>query len=302
MLSSLKAEEQKSQPQIVEREDDDDGKYQFETIDKLKKFCPHTFYIHQKNIELNAMVSFISQGINAGDVKKLQDAGICTCNGLLMGTEEDLTGIKGLSEARVDKILEAAEKIVKFGFITGIDALLRRESMVVRITTGSQALNELLGGNRLSFCRLWYRNSGNTEAFGESGSGKTQLAHTLCVDYSDVGDLGIGTWILDDSGSMAFSFSVICSRYIGTGSKPSRKKARRVCTRPTHLGGGNGKLAYIDTEGTFHPDRIIIYAHAYGYVYNMLPDLASKMYIEPFRLLILDPVIPLFQMGVIGRG
>ncbi|KAF8038036.1 hypothetical protein BT93_B0788 [Corymbia citriodora subsp. variegata] len=205
----------------------------FETIDKL-----------------------ISQGINAGDVKKLQDAGIYTCNGLLMRTEEDLTGIKGLSKAKVDKILEAAEKIVNFGFITGIDALLRLT--VVRITTRSQALDELLGSG--------IETLGITEAFGKSGSGKTQLADTLCV----------------------------------------------TTQLPTHLGGGNGKVAYIDTKGTFCPHRIlpiakrfgmdpgalldnrklsflyqgqlfplfwlIIYAHAYTYEdqYNMLPDLAAK--------------------------
>lgn len=81
----------------------------------------------------------IAQGINAGDVKKLQDAGIYTCNGLMMHTKkviqisdkiirviltfqcvsdlllsifQHLTGIKGLSETKVDKICEAAEKIV----------------------------------------------------------------------------------------------------------------------------------------------------------------------------------------------
>nr|GMD81723.1 meiotic recombination protein DMC1 homolog isoform X2 [Ipomoea batatas] len=109
------------QLQIVEREEIDDEEDLFEAIDKLT-----------------------SHGINAGDVKKLQDAGIYTCNGLMMHTKKNLTGIKGLSEAKVDKICEAAEKIVNFGYITGSDALLKRKS-VVHVTTGSQALDELLG-------------------------------------------------------------------------------------------------------------------------------------------------------------
>ncbi|KAJ0963337.1 hypothetical protein J5N97_028459 [Dioscorea zingiberensis] len=46
----------------------------------------------------------IAQGINARDIKKLQDAGIYTVNGLMMHTKKNLTGIKGLSEAKVDKI------------------------------------------------------------------------------------------------------------------------------------------------------------------------------------------------------
>ncbi|CAH2052995.1 unnamed protein product [Thlaspi arvense] len=208
----------------------------------------------------------IAQGINAGDVKKLQDAGIHTCNGLMMHTKKNLTGIKGLSEAKVDKICEAAEKIVNFGYMTGSDALLKRKS-VVRITTGCQALDDLLGGG--------IETSAITEAFGEFRSGKTQLAHTLCV----------------------------------------------TTQLPTNMKGGNGKVAYIDTEGTFRPDRIvpiaerfgmdpgavldnIIYARAYTYEhqYNLLLGLAAKMSEEPFRILIVDSVIALFRVDFTGRG
>ncbi|XP_004496658.1 meiotic recombination protein DMC1 homolog [Cicer arietinum] len=243
MLASLKSEESSGQLQVVERDDMDEENDLFEAIDKL-----------------------ISQGINAGDVKKLQDAGIFTCNGLMMHTKKNLTGIKGLSEAKVDKICEAAEKLVNSGYITGSDALLKRKS-VVRITTGSQALDELLGGGieTLSI----------TEAFGEFRSGKTQLAHTLCVSTQ----------------------------------------------LPTNMHGGNGKVAYIDTEGTFRPDRIvaiaerfgmdpgavldnIIYARAYTYEhqYNLFLGLAAKMSEEPFRLLIVDSVIALFRVDFTGRG
>ncbi|KAM0838848.1 hypothetical protein ACQ4PT_060702 [Festuca glaucescens] len=208
----------------------------------------------------------ISQGINAGDVKKLQDAGIYTCNGLMMHTKKSLTGIKGLSEAKVDKICEAAEKLLTQGFMTGSDLLIKRKS-VVRITTGSQALDELLGGGIETLCI--------TEAFGEFRSGKTQLAHTLCVSTQ----------------------------------------------LPLHMHGGNGKVAYIDTEGTFRPERIvpiaerfgmdanavldnIIYARAYTYEhqYNLLLGLAAKMAEEPFRLLIVDSVIALFRVDFSGRG
>ncbi|XP_061993906.1 meiotic recombination protein DMC1 homolog [Rosa rugosa] len=61
----FRAEDQ-SQLQLVERQDIDDEDDLFEVIDKL-----------------------IAQGINAGDVKKLQDAGIYTCNGLMMHTKKE---------------------------------------------------------------------------------------------------------------------------------------------------------------------------------------------------------------------
>uniref|UniRef100_A0A6V7QSS6 Rad51-like C-terminal domain-containing protein n=1 Tax=Ananas comosus var. bracteatus TaxID=296719 RepID=A0A6V7QSS6_ANACO len=130
--------EDQGQLQLLDREEAEEEEDCFESIDKL-----------------------ISQGINAGDIKKLQDAGIYTyisriCLQLCLYAELDRN--KGLSEAKVDKICEAAEKLVNMGYVTGSDLLLRRKS-VIRITTGSQALDELLGGGieTLSI----------TEAFGE---------------------------------------------------------------------------------------------------------------------------------------
>ncbi|GMN46783.1 hypothetical protein TIFTF001_015964 [Ficus carica] len=266
MIASLKAEEQSLQ--LVEREDIDDEEELFEAIDKL-----------------------IAQGINAGDVKKLQDAGIYTCNGLMMHTKKHLTGIKGLSEAKVDKICEAAEKIVR--------------KQVVRITTGSQALDELLGGGIETLAI--------TEAFGEFRSGKTQLAHTLCVSTQvppspQEKSIHCTIHALSETPQIKFQASAYCI-YLSS------------LQLPTHMHGGNGKVAYIDTEGTFRPDRIIpiaerfgmdpgavldniIYARAYTYEhqYNLLLGLAAKMSEEPFRLLIVDSVIALFRVDFTGRG
>ncbi|GAU19776.1 hypothetical protein TSUD_79020 [Trifolium subterraneum] len=43
----------------------------------------------------------------------------------MMHTKKNLTGIKGLSEAMVDKICEAAKKLVNSDYITGSDVLLK---------------------------------------------------------------------------------------------------------------------------------------------------------------------------------
>ncbi|KAH7298259.1 hypothetical protein KP509_25G033900 [Ceratopteris richardii] len=207
-----------------------------------------------------------AQGINAGDIKKLQDAGIYTCNGLLMHTKKTLTAIKGLSEAKVDKIVEATEKLIHFGYVTG-NEILNRRKCVVHITTGSHALDEILGGGIETLAL--------TEVFGEFRTGKTQLAHTLCVSTQ----------------------------------------------LPVSMHGGNGKVAYIDTEGTFRPDRIfpiaerfgldpvavldnIIYARAYTHEhqFNLLLGLAAKMSEEPFRLLVVDSITALFRVDFSGRG
>lgn len=49
-------------------------------------------------VTLEKTCPVISQGINAGDVKKLQDAGIYTCNGLMMHTK---------------KVLESSAQVIK---------------------------------------------------------------------------------------------------------------------------------------------------------------------------------------------
>nr|TKR83724.1 hypothetical protein D5086_0000264950 [Populus alba] len=110
MTATLKEKEQ-NQLQLVEREEMDDEDDLFEAIDKSK-------------LQIMSSLSLSASPIN-------------------------LTGIKGLSEAKADKICEAAEKIVNYGYITRSDALLKRKS-VIHITTGSQALDELLGGSLIT--------------------------------------------------------------------------------------------------------------------------------------------------------
>lgn len=46
-------------------------------------------------------------GIAASDVKKLKEAGLCTVEAVAYAPKKDLVKIKGLSEAKVDKITEA---------------------------------------------------------------------------------------------------------------------------------------------------------------------------------------------------
>jgi meiotic recombination protein DMC1 len=57
-------------------------------------------------------------GINAGDIKKLKDAGCHTVESLTMRTKKSLCAIKGLSEAKVEKILEAVSKISVSTFVS----------------------------------------------------------------------------------------------------------------------------------------------------------------------------------------
>ena len=87
-------------------------------------------------------------------------------------TKKELLNIKGISDAKLEKIVEAATKIEKLSFCTGLEYQEKRKD-VKMITTGSRNLDTLLGGGLES--------KSITEAFGEFRTGKTQLSHTLCV-------------------------------------------------------------------------------------------------------------------------
>ena len=53
--------------------------------------------------------SLQASGIAALDVKKLKDAGLCTVESVAYSPRKDLLQIKGISEAKVDKIIEAGK-------------------------------------------------------------------------------------------------------------------------------------------------------------------------------------------------
>lgn len=64
--------------------------------------------------------------VRAADIKKARDAGFHTAQSLIMYPKKVWTEVKGLSEAKVEKMLEAAFKVVPgAGWITGTDSLLQ---------------------------------------------------------------------------------------------------------------------------------------------------------------------------------
>ncbi|EKF31859.1 meiotic recombination protein DMC1, putative [Trypanosoma cruzi marinkellei] len=206
------------------------------------------------------------QGVATADIAKLRQAGIFTVAGIHMQCRKDLALIKGLSDAKVEKIIDAARKLFDCGFTNGVTYLHQR-GKVTRMTTGSTALDQLLGGGIESMSI--------TEAFGEFRTGKTQIAHTLCV----------------------------------------------TSQLPTSMGGGNGKVIYVDTESTFRPERIkpiaarfgldadavlnnILVARAYTHEHQMhlLSMVAAKMAEDQFGLLVVDSITALFRVDFSGRG
>jgi len=112
-------------------------------------------------------------GVGAATAQKLAAAGYSTVMGIAVASPGELVEASGLNEAAARKMIQAARDSLSMGFETGSDLLKRREK-VQKITTKSKALNNLLGGG--------FETAAIIEAFGEFGSGKTQLAHILSIN------------------------------------------------------------------------------------------------------------------------
>ncbi|CCE93187.1 recombinase DMC1 TDEL_0F03760 [Torulaspora delbrueckii] len=218
---------------------------------------------HSNVIGVDEMQNY---GINASDLQKLKSSGIFTINTVLSTTRRNLAKIKGLSEVKVEKIKEAAGKIIKVGFIPATIQLDIRQK-VFALSTGSKQLDSVLGGGIMTMSI--------TEVFGEFRCGKTQMAHTLCI----------------------------------------------TAQLPREMGGGEGKVAYIDTEGTFRPERIKQIAERYGldpeaclenisyaralnseHQMELAEQLGEELSSGDYRLIVVDSIMANFRVDYCGRG
>jgi len=214
--------------------------------------------------------SLQSYGVNAADLKKLKAVGICTVKGLKMVTKKKLCAIKGLSDAKVDKIKEALLKSSGDGsvFSTALEVAVKRKN-VFHIATGSQEFDKLLGGGIESMSI--------TEAFGEFRTGKTQLSHTLAVTTQMPG---------------ADNYSGGKVVYIDTENTFRPDRLRPIAQRFN-----------LDEEAVLEN---VFYARAFtsDEQIEMMDHVAALFYQEPgvFKLLIVDSIMALFRVDYSGRG
>ncbi|KAL4686107.1 hypothetical protein H8959_001704 [Pygathrix nigripes] len=211
-------------------------------------------------------------GINVADIKKLKSVGICTIKGIQMTTRRALCNVKGLSEAKVDKIKEAANKLIEPGFLTAFEYSEKRK-MVFRITTGSQEFDYPLEN-----CRNVPLNQSEANPLQkEFRTGKTQLSHTLCVTAQLPGAGGY------PGGKIIF---------IDTENTFRPDRLRDIADRFN-----------VDHDAVLDN---VLYARAYTSEHQMelLDYVAAKFHEEAgiFRLLIIDSIMALFRVDFSGRG
>lgn len=221
----------------------------------------------EKDLELTGL-----PGVGPATKQKLNDAGIYTVLDLATAGPMDIADAVDIDVSKaVELNNKARKKLVELGrlepdFISASD-LLKKRLAIDRISTGSKNLDDLLGGG----IETWAM----TEFFGEFGSGKSQICHTLCV----------------------------------------------MVQQPRGQGGLEGAAIYIDTEGTFRPERIseiaeardmkpeeilarITVARAYNSAHQELivRDLGKVIEANKVKLLVLDSAVAHYRAEYVGRG
>ena len=112
-------------------------------------------------------------GVGAATAEKLKEAGYKDLMALAVASPGELIETTGMTDSVARKVINAARNSLDMGFESGEDLLKRREK-VLKISTGSNSFDQLLGGG--------VETGAIVECFGEFGSGKTQIAHILAVN------------------------------------------------------------------------------------------------------------------------
>lgn len=216
-------------------------------------------------------------GVGPSTAKKLAESGYETVKSLAAASLKELKAIAGIGDTAAAKMITVAREKMEFSFETA-DVILARRKDISKVTTSGRQLDELLGGAGIETASM-------TELFGEFRTGKTQLAHQLCVNVQLPRSLG--------------------------GLKEEEPDAEPVLA------------VYIDTEGTFRPERIvsmcqpfkeelepreilggILVARAYNSDHQLA--LAEKAVLDAqsknIKLLVVDSLVSHFRAEYTGRG
>ena len=207
-------------------------------------------------------------GVGPATVEKLADAGFDTLLSIAVASIGQLSDAAGLSERVTRKIIQTARAELDMGFESGLD-LLEKRKRVIKITTGSSAFDEMLGGGFETGCI--------SECFGQYGSSKTQIANALAVNVQLSAEKG-------GADGMAV--------YID-GEGTFRPERIRQLAKGMGL-DEDQVLSNIKVARAFNSDHQMV-------LVDKVEELITKDKL-PIKLLIVDSLTAHFRSEFIGRG
>ena len=112
-------------------------------------------------------------GVGPKLADKLTEMGFTDPMSIAVASPGELASILEIGEATATKIINNTREMLEIGFTTA-DKVWEQRQKIGKITTGSKALNELLGGG--------VETQSITEVYGPFGSGKSQLGFQLSLN------------------------------------------------------------------------------------------------------------------------
>lgn len=212
------------------------------------------------------------EGVGPVTAKKLINAGITNLYDLVVSTPTELNEKTGKDKedcevwiAKAREILETGGFIAK-SFRTAKQVYVERQS-ISRVTTGSKKLDEFLTGG--------LETGSMYEIYGEYGSGKTQLCHTVAVNCTMSKDKG-GL----DGGVL----------YVDTENTFRPERIETIC-----------KARGLDPEKIM--DKIIVArAHNAAHQVVIMDEAGPHIVENKIKMIIVDSIIGNFRPEYIGRG
>src|SRR4030043_1320472 len=203
-------------------------------------------------------------GVGPATAQKLRELGYHTVESLAMATARELEPV-GVSEKKAFQMIGAARSAIGISFVRA-DELFKMRQTVLRLTSGSKALDGMLDGG--------LETQSITEFYGEYGSGKSQICHQLCVNVQLPPERG------------GLNGAVL---YVDT---ENTFRTERIVSMSKHLG--------LDPEEVV---KNIIYAEAYTSDHQMflLENADEIIKANNIKLIIVDSLTAHFRSEYIGR-
>ncbi|MFC1454560.1 DNA repair and recombination protein RadA [Candidatus Undinarchaeota archaeon] len=205
-------------------------------------------------------------GVGEQTAEKLKELGYDSIDVISTANADDMMEALGMSSDKVNKMIDAARNMFNVSFETAGELLERRKE-ILKLTTGSKKLDELLTGGMES--------KSITESYGAYGSGKSQLSMELAVTAQlpvDKGGMACKVVVIDSEGSF----------------RPERVKqiAEAMGLDPEET------LGNIAVARAYTSDEQMMIAEK---VYNMAKE-------GNIKLVVVDSLTALFRSEYTGRG
>ena len=156
-------------------------------------------------------------GVGPTTADKLKELGFHTVESIATATVREIVP-SGIGEKQAKKIIDLARDSISLSFIRA-DELMKMKANVLRLTTGSKAFDELIGGGLES--------QTITEVYGEYGVGKSILCHQLAVNVQlpvDKGGLNGGALYLDTEQTFRPEWIVRMAKSVGLEPQDAASK------------------------------------------------------------------------------